>query len=256
VDEFSLIENSGDRYYEIRLFPALENQIIAVIRDITNTKHVENALRSNEERLRAILDSTPVVIFLMDVTTHKVVYSNRKVTELFGYQLDEISAPGEWPLQAYHDPEYRQKIIGMRRINENTFTIQDAQKPLEIMITCKDGSIRYVTAAGTITSNHMIMAFNDITERKKAEEDKLKLETNLQQIQKFESLRVLAGGIAHDFNNILTGILGIISFAKISINNDNPIFEMLAEAENASIRAKDLTQQLLASAKVVLAQRK
>jgi two-component system, cell cycle sensor histidine kinase and response regulator CckA len=249
VDEFSIIENSGDCYYEIRLFPTLENQIIAVIRDITNTKHVENALRSNEERLRTILDSTPVAMFLMDVTTRKVVYSNHKFTELFGYQLEEISSPGEWSLRAYPDPEYRQKIIGMRKINENTFSVQDAQKPLEIMITCKDGTVRYVTAAGTITSNQMIMAFNDITERKKAEEDKLKLEANLQQMQKFESLGVLAGGIAHDFNNILTGILGFISFAKISINKDNPIFEMLVEAENASIRAKDLTQQLLAFAK-------
>jgi nitrogen-specific signal transduction histidine kinase/CheY-like chemotaxis protein len=82
----------------------------------------------------------------------------------------------------------------------------------------------------------------DITDRKKAEEE-------MQKTEKLESLSILAGGIAHDFNNILTGILGNISLAKINVGEGNKIAKILVEAENAAIRAKSLTQQLLTFAK-------
>ncbi|MEW6571468.1 MAG: PAS domain-containing protein [Nitrospirota bacterium] len=79
----------------------------------------------------------------------------------------------------------------------------------------------------------------DISERKKMEDERLKFE-------KLESLGILAGGIAHDFNNILTAIVGNISFAKMSLDSQNEVYKALIMAEKASLRAKDLTQQLLA----------
>ncbi len=78
----------------------------------------------------------------------------------------------------------------------------------------------------------------DITERKRLEEELIK-------IQKLESVGVLAGGIAHDFNNLLTGIMGNISLAKMFLKPENKAFKRLTEAENASMRAKDLTHQLI-----------
>ena len=82
----------------------------------------------------------------------------------------------------------------------------------------------------------------DITERKKAEEELLRA-------QKLESLGILAGGIAHDFNNILTTILGNVSMARMQVAPEGEPFEMLSEAETASIRAQKLTKQLLTFAK-------
>ncbi len=82
----------------------------------------------------------------------------------------------------------------------------------------------------------------DITERKKMEEELLKVE-------KLESLGILAGGIAHDFNNILTGILGNISVAKLDLEPENEIFQVLTDAERATTQAKGLTQQLLTFSK-------
>jgi len=84
----------------------------------------------------------------------------------------------------------------------------------------------------------MMAVMNDITGRKKMEEE-------LSKIQKLESIGILAGGIAHDFNNILTVILGYISMAKESANRDPKSTEILKAAEKASFRAKDLTHQLL-----------
>jgi CheY-like chemotaxis protein len=76
------------------------------------------------------------------------------------------------------------------------------------------------------------------------EDDILRLQT-----EKMESISILAGGIAHDFNNILTAILGNITIAKMHINREDRSFKLLTEAEKASLRAKDLTQQLLTFSK-------
>ncbi|MBN2310183.1 MAG: PAS domain S-box protein [Candidatus Hydrogenedentes bacterium] len=86
----------------------------------------------------------------------------------------------------------------------------------------------------------------DITERKRAEEEREKLQAQLQQAQKLESLGVLAGGIAHDFNNLLMGILGHASLGMLDLEPDSPVRENLAEIETGARRAADLCRQLLA----------
>jgi signal transduction histidine kinase/ActR/RegA family two-component response regulator len=78
----------------------------------------------------------------------------------------------------------------------------------------------------------------DITERKQLEEER-------QRVEKLESIGTLAGGIAHDFNNLLTGILGNITLAQRYVEPESQVADRLLEAERASLRAKDLTQQLL-----------
>lgn len=89
---------------------------------------------------------------------------------------------------------------------------------------------------------YFIVVFDDISERKRTEEDILKA-------QKLESVGILAGGIAHDFNNILTVILGNISLAKMNVKSGNKIFDLLSATEAASKRAQTLTMQLLTFAK-------
>jgi signal transduction histidine kinase/ActR/RegA family two-component response regulator len=89
----------------------------------------------------------------------------------------------------------------------------------------------------------------EIIERKQAEDEKNKLETQLQQAQKMEAIGTLAGGIAHDFNNMLTSVFGNISIAKMDTKPGTKIFELLTEAENAGMRAKDLTARLITFSK-------
>ena len=87
-----------------------------------------------------------------------------------------------------------------------------------------------------------VVLANDITERIKMEEERLKT-------QKLESLGILAGGLAHDFNNLLTSIVGNISLAQLDTQEGGAVYRRLEEAERASLRARDLTQQLLTFSK-------
>jgi nitrogen-specific signal transduction histidine kinase len=90
--------------------------------------------------------------------------------------------------------------------------------------------------------DHFVAIFEDITKRKKMEEELLRT-------QKLESICVLAGGIAHDFNNILTTIIGNVSMAVEQVAPEDEIYDLLGEAVTASTRAKGLTKQLLTFAK-------
>jgi len=112
------------------------------------------------------------------------------------------------------------------------------------VLVSRDGTERVLADSGApIRSKDgeiigVVLVFRDITEKRKMEEE-------LQKMEKLESIGVLAGGIAHDFNNILMGILGNITLAKMDVKPEDEVFEKLTEAEKASVRAKDLTQQLL-----------
>ena len=82
--------------------------------------------------------------------------------------------------------------------------------------------------------------------RKQAEEERARLEAQLQEAQKLESLGILAGGIAHDFNNLLTGVLGNASLALRRLSPGSPARDRVQQIEKAALRAADLTNQLLA----------
>jgi len=109
------------------------------------------------------------------------------------------------------------------------------------------GSVSYFenTLLGNVSGQHLLGFWwlrRDISEKKRTEEEVLKG-------QKLESLGILAGGIAHDFNNFLTGVLGNISQAQKYLSPDHKAFSRLEAARNASIRAKELTRQLLTFSK-------
>jgi len=124
----------------------------------------------------------------------------------------------------------------------------------------KDGSIRIHQAntvfirnqAGEITGFRALV--RDITEKIKAEEERAKIEQQLQQAQKMESVGRLAGGVAHDFNNMITVILGYAELIKLRLPPDSSLLKDIGEIEKAAIRSRDMTRQLLAfSRKAIIA---
>ena len=130
---------------------------------------MEEALRENERKLQAIMDAAPIGISFSD-TTGKIEYANRRFRELFGYTIEEIPTVAEWRRLAYPDPAYRDSIPPL------VPAIIEAQKqgktvtPIEVTITCKDGSTRYVGQTGAIAYNRFLAIYIDLTERKRMEE--------------------------------------------------------------------------------------
>ncbi|MDP2916407.1 MAG: ATP-binding protein [Dehalococcoidia bacterium] len=116
------------------------------------------------------------------------------------------------------------------------------------LLISRDGTERVIADSGAPIHDEQgrmfgaVLVFRDITELQRLQEEQLK-------VAKLESIGILAGGIAHDFNNLLTAIMGNIGLARRYMEPQGKAFERLNEAEKASVRAKDLTQQLLTFSK-------
>jgi len=136
-----------------------------------------------------------------------------------------------------------QNIVDDIAGNGNTMQLDN-----QTVLIGRDGSKKYITASAAPIYDRerhiigVIIVFRDVTSRKKLEEEILK-------VQKLESVGILAGGIAHDFNNMLAAILGNVNLATEMIGRHHEAHDVLLGAEKASLRARDLTRQLLTFAK-------
>jgi PAS domain S-box-containing protein len=129
---------------------------------------------------------------------------------------------------------------------------QDVPYETEYRAVWPDGSVHYIIARAKLFRDPTGQAVRvkglawDFTERKRAEEEKEKIETQLRQSQKMEAIGMLAGGIAHDFNNILQPIIGYTEMELLELSPSSPLRGSLERVLNASLRAKELIRQILA----------
>lgn len=214
---------------------------VVTLSDISWRKEAEAALAAEKDRLAVTLRSIGDGVICTDAAGN-VVLMNRVAEELTGWREEE--AIGKPLTEVFHI------------INEKTRKRCDnpVEKVLETggvvglanhtVLVSRDGTERILADSGAPIRGKdgeiigVVLVFRDVTERRKMEEE-------LQRVEKLESIGILAGGIAHDFNNILMGILGNISLAKMDAKPEDKVFERLTEVERASLRAKDLAQQLL-----------
>lgn len=194
----------------------------------------EKRLSEAEIRYRALFEQSPDGILLIDENGVPVEF-NGAVHQQLGYTKEEFAALRISDIDPVeNEEEIRQSISNVLK------TAGDFR--FEVKHKTKEGEIRdvQVIAQRLVLSDKVYLhaIWRDITDRKKMEEEILNVE-------KLESLGVLAGGIAHDFNNLLVGILGNISLAKLTTDGDSSAYERLLEAEKACVLAKGLTQQLL-----------
>ena len=212
--------------------------VVAVYTDITERKKVERALKESEEKYRNLVEQSHDGIYIYRGS--RFLFVNERVSKITGFTKDELYQMNIWDL--IH-PEDRKRIFNIGEKREKGDKVPEFY---EARVKTKEGktkycdfSVRRIIFDGRYAAMGVV---RDITEYKLMEREK-------QKIEKLESLGVFAGGLAHDFNNILTGIIGNISLAKMEANPNDEIYELLTEAENASQRARGLTQQLLTFSK-------
>ncbi|MBN2809917.1 MAG: PAS domain S-box protein [Deltaproteobacteria bacterium] len=193
-----------------------------------------------EELYHSILHSSSDAIVVYD-TVGQVQYFNPTFSQIFGWNLEELKGR-HIPFLPESEREISMQHISAL-INDGTPCQNFRTKRLT-----KQGELKDISISASRYIDHrdqpagMLVILRDITDQIKAEQEALK-------VRKLESVGILAGGIAHDFNNILTAILGNISLALSLTEADSKTHKILAASEKASLRAKDLTQQLLTFAK-------
>ena len=215
--------------------------------DITESKKTELALRESEERFRELAEMMPETVFEVDLEG-KLTFVNRNAFNYFGYTLQDLKK-GLKSIDMII-PEDRE------RAQDNIGKILKGEKSglNEYRALRKDGSTFPVMINSAPIFKEGKPAglrglIVDITERKKAEEERRKLEVQFQQAQRFEALGTLAGGIAHDFNNLLMNIQGNTSLMLFEIEDSHPFFESLKKIEKQVKSGAHLTRQMLGYAR-------
>ncbi|HSB07684.1 MAG TPA: ATP-binding protein, partial [Thermodesulfobacteriota bacterium] len=197
------------------------------------------------QQLQTLSENAPFGMVMIDKDgTFK--YLNPKFRELFGYDLDDIPDGKTWFRKVYPDPTYRHQVISTWIDDLEGFK-SGGHGPRTFTVTCKDGSEKIINFVPVqLETGESLMACEDITELKRAEEEKTVLEDQLRQSQKVEAIGRLAGGIAHDFNNLLTVIKGYSQLSSTQLKEGDPLKGNIDEIQNAADRAASLTRQLLA----------
>ncbi len=220
------------------------NLALMKIRMLEERRKTQVALQSSEEKYRALYDHNPTMYFTVEVesTIHSV---NSFGSGLLGYRSEELE--GLSLLDLCHPNDRRRAEDLIRQCHLHPGTVLSC----EIRLLRKDGESIWVSkSARGIPDLYdvpvILLACEDISERKRVEEDRRNLQAQLVQSQKMEAVGTLAGGIAHDFNNLLTVINGYAEIALHETDPEHPLRAPLTMIAGSGQRAADLTRQLLA----------
>ena len=220
----TLVEFEGCRYS------------MALIKDITEQKRIFDSLCIT----RFIFDKAPFGIFLTQ-NGGRITNVNDYACQYLGYTRDEFSGMHLSEI----DPGYTEQNIERLWLREQTEDLVS----FEGIHRRKDGTdipVEIIQMRLVLDDELYSATFvKDITERKEAETQRLKMEAQLLQAQKMEAIGTLAGGIAHDFNNILTGIFGFSQLAKNHLNRLEKADHYIGQVLNGAQKATELVQQIL-----------
>ena len=246
---FTLIDRNGtvkEVLTTVAIIPGTRRSI-ASMADTSPLKKTQHELEERRFYLEKVLASVPDAIITLD-GKHRVVEWNPGAEKMFGYtqkettgkNLDDFVAKDS----AYEEARgYTERVLAGEEI-----------PPFETIRYHKDGTSVHVIVSGSpiIIDDQLVgivARYTDITDRKKAEEERRAFENRLGHIQKMEAIGTLAGGIAHDFNNLLMGIQGRVSLMIMDTYAGHPFHEHLKQIQTIVKSGADLTKQLLGFAR-------
>ncbi|GEM_PF-1015522 len=228
--------------------PEVGNLILHFNDMLAVRKMVEETLAHSEARFRSVISAAQDAIIAVDQRQRLTLF-NHAAERIFGYSAREIVGH---TIERLFPPAAGQVFASLLRSAANTkeqvHELQaqhqnGTQFPIELTVASTGRT------AGDAKEIVYIVVIRDITTKKRANEEMQKLQEQLFQAQKMETIGTLAGGIAHDFNNLLVGILGTASLMKMTVGQDSLLQEHIQTIEQASLRASELTKQLLGFAR-------
>jgi PAS domain S-box-containing protein len=239
-------------FFNKRLKIMVGDKTASLESEIIEHKQAEARLKKSENLINQLLQNTDQGIYGIDIEAN-CTFINKSALKMIGYELADCLGKEMHDLIHHHYsnglpypvvdcPIYRAKLTG-----------NGCREDSEVLWR-KDGTFfnaEYssypIIENGNISG--AVVTFSDISERKRTEEEKAKLEGQLLQSQKMEAVGRLAGGVAHDFNNMLGVITGYAELALMKLDPSQPIYANLIEIRTAAARSADLTRQLLAFAR-------
>jgi len=224
-------------------FAALVLLLLALAANIIRRKRAEGALRESEAKFTTAFRAAPTLMLITRLKDGYIIDVNHTFARVLGYHRDELLGRTTTELGFWERLE--QRDIFTEEIKKHGRT-----DDLEVTLRTRTGEAHWMLLSGEAVDlggeECLITVASNITDRKRAEEQRLGLERQVQYAQKLESLGVLAGGIAHDFNNLLMVILGNTDLALDELSPHAPARENIREVEKAAKRAAELSKQMLA----------
>ena len=223
-------ENGNIKHYE------------GFISDITSRKKTEETLRETEERFSKAFKSSPAPLVISDINTGRFIDVNDRWVQMLGYDRKELLGRTSKEVGIWADPSERDRIVELLKHNG-----QFGEEPIEFITKSGNKCIaRWSAELVTLGGREVMLSMiYDETERKMAEAEQEKLQAQLHQAQKMESVGILAGGVAHDFNNLLQAMGGNVELLLKDKPEDHPDVSRLKSLEVSIDRAAKLVRQLL-----------
>jgi PAS domain S-box-containing protein len=230
----SLMHGDGERplYFLVQLV------------DLSERRRAEAERREGEQRLQAVIDNAPALIVVKDTDLRYVLVNRRweELAEVSAAAAIGRSAPEVLTSSRIAPTEdLDRQVLTTARGYEGHLTVagRDDEPEREFVL------VKFPLYDGDGQVSGVCTIATDITERRRAEQERQELEQRLGQAQRLESIGQLAGGVAHDFNNLLSVILTCVDFAQQELEPGHPIYDDVAEIGRAADRAAALTRQLL-----------
>lgn len=237
VNDIKAIEFSGDGKL---------HRINGVVSDITKRKQAEELLRQSEQKYRTLIETMHNGVGITDLDEN-IIFFNQAGCNIFGYSHEELTGMN---LRQVIDEKERDKIY-----KETQKRINKEHSRYEVTIKRKDGQLRQILISATplLDGEEKVIGtigvFTDISDLKKAEEEKQQLMEKLVHAQRMESLGVLAGGVAHDLNNILGPLVAYPELIRMKLPSNTPIIKQISQIEKSAQRAAEIVQDLLTMAR-------
>ncbi|VTR91948.1 pas pac sensor hybrid histidine kinase : Multi-sensor hybrid histidine kinase OS=Chthoniobacter flavus Ellin428 GN=CfE428DRAFT_1844 PE=4 SV=1: PAS: PAS_3: HisKA: HATPase_c: Response_reg [Gemmata massiliana] len=239
-------------WYTSVLFDDAGNLIstLSLALDVTPYRATAEELEHSRARLRAALDGAKMLAWDMDLTTN-TWETTIDISDFYGVPHGPDYSNPELALNAVHPDDLALVTAGRQRAIE---TGEPMQYEFRGRAPAADGFPRWFSTRGQVLRDttgkavRIIAVTSDITEHKRAEEQREALNRQLRDAAKWESLGVLAGGVAHDFNNILTVVLGSANLARRGLPANSSAAAYLDQIEQSCRRAAEVCRQMLSYA--------
>ena len=247
---FKLVDKHGNTknvFVQTSMIPGTKRSIASII-DMTSRVEAENALRRSEEKYRNILESIEEGYFEIDLVGN-LTFFNSSLGKILGHSADELTRIN---YRQNSEPEPMEKIIQV--FNQ----ISRTRHPMvltDLDIHWKDGRVITIDLSATPIkdADGEIIGFRglmrDVSERKRSEQERRKLEKKLQQAKKMKAIGTLAGGVAHDLNNILSGIVSYPDLLLMDLPKDSPLIDPIKTIQDSGKKAAAIVQDLLTLAR-------